>query len=79
MSLNGLLNDFLGRGSLVDSNDGTAPDLVDCSSSNDCSSVSYCSSSDSSELAAISTCAGGKCICGSRAHYHPAVDEAISP
>jgi len=79
MSLNGLLNDFLGRGSFVDSNDGTAPDLVDCSSSNDCSSVSYCSSSDSSELATTSTCAGGKCICGSRAHYHPAVDEAISP
>lgn len=79
MSINGLLNDFLGRGSFADSNDGTVPELVDCSSSNDCSSVSYCGSSDSNELAAISTCAGGKCICGSRAHYHPAMDEAFSP
>lgn len=76
MSLNGLLNDFLGRGSFAD---GTVPDLKACSSSNDCSNVSYCSSSDSNELAAISTCAGGKCICGSRAHYHPALDESISP
>jgi len=79
MSINGLLNDFLGRGSFADSDDGSVPELVGCSSSNDCSSVSYCSSSDSNELAAISTCAGGKCICGSRAHYHPAFDEAISP
>jgi len=79
MSINGLLNDFLGRGSFANSNDGSVPELVGCSSSNDCSSVSYCSSSDSNELAAISTCAGGKCICGSRAHYHPAFDEAISP
>jgi nicastrin len=71
MSLNGLLNNFLGRGSFTD---GSASDLVDCASSNDCSSVSYCSSSD---LAAI--CAGGKCVCGSRAHYHPALDEAMSP
>jgi len=79
MSLNGLLNDFLGRGSFADSNDETTPDLKACSSTNDCSKVSYCSSSDSNELAAISTCAGGQCICGSRAHYHPALDEAISP
>lgn len=79
MSINGLLNDFLGRGSFADSNDGSVPELVGCSSSKDCSSVSYCASSDSNELAAISTCAGGKCICGSRAHYHPALDEAISP
>ena len=70
MSLNGLLNDFLGRGSFVD---GKA-DLVDCSSSNDCSSVSYCSSSGSENV-----CAGGKCVCGSRSHYHPALDEAILP
>ena len=78
MSLNGLLNDFLGRGSFVESNnDQSGPELVVCSSSDDCSSVSYCSSSD--ELAAIPTCAGKKCVCGSRAHYHPAVDEAISP
>ncbi len=76
MSLNGLLNDFLGRGSFAD---GSASDLVDCASSNDCSSVSYCSSSDSVDLAAVSACAGGKCVCGNRAHYHPAVDEAISP
>ena len=81
MSLHGLLNDFLGRGSFADSNnDGNVPDLVDCASCNDCSSVSYCSSSDSDDLAAIPpTCAGGKCICGFRAHYHPAFDEAFSP
>lgn len=79
MSLNGLLNDFLGRGSFAETNNGESlPDLAACSSSNDCSSVSYCSSS-ADELGGIPTCAGGKCICGSRGHYHPAVDEGISP
>jgi nicastrin len=78
MSLNGLLNNFLGRGSFAASSSGeTVPELVDCASSNDCSPVSYCSSSN--ELAATPTCAGGKCVCGFRSHYHPAVDEAISP
>ena len=25
----------------------------------------------------VPTCAGGSCVCGSRAHYHPALDEAL--
>ena len=80
MSIFGLLNDFLGRGSFSMSDDGnSAPELLKCESNNDCSSVSYCSSSSSSDSLLVPTCAGGTCICGSRSHYHPALDEAISP
>ena len=78
MSIFGLLNDFLGKGSFSnDENGNGAPDLLKCESSRDCSTVSYCASS--SESLAVPTCAGGTCICGSRSHYHPALDEAISP
>ena len=82
-SIFGLLNNFLGRGSFVKSDDGNedaaAPELLSCESSNDCTMDSYCSSSSSSESLALPTCAGGSCVCGSRSHYHPAFDEAISP
>ena len=80
MSLFGLLNDFLGRGSFFESvEDGvdatTPPNLTTCKSSADCSSVSYCNT-DKSALD-VPTCAGGLCVCGSRSHYHPAFDEAL--
>lgn len=81
MSLFGLLNDFLGKGSLVasvDENNASAtPSLTTCKVTSDCSSVSYCPSDSSSSLA-VPTCAGGSCVCGSRSHYHPALDEALS-
>ena len=79
MSLFGLLNDFLGRGSFVLSDeegvDTTTPNVASCKSSVDCSSVSYCDT-DSSALA-VPMCAGGSCVCGSRSHYHPALDESL--
>ena len=83
-SIFGLLNDFLGRGSFVTSSSGqdeaAPPSLTKCKKSSDCSSVSYCSASDSSsEEVRVPTCAGGSCVCGSRSHYHPALDEALSP
>jgi len=71
-SIHGLLNDFLGRGS-VDSNGDTA-DLKSCSSTKDCSNVNYCQSSSDQAI-----CSGSKvCVC-SRSHYHVALDEAIIP
>ena len=79
MSLFGLLNDYFGRGSFVaDENESgnASPTLATCASSNDCSSVSYCNTAESSSVQPI--CAGGTCICGSRSHYHPALDEALS-
>ena len=81
MSLFGILNDFLGRGSFASSGeDGDAaaavPTLKTCKGGDDCSSVTYCDSSSSALV--IPTCAGGKCVCGSRSHYHPALDEALS-
>lgn len=66
----GLLNDFLGRGSL-DSNSQSS--LVSCETSTDCSSIKYCSSASSD----IPVCTGGKkCVC-SRSHYHVALDESL--
>mmetsp|Transcript_4517 Transcript_4517/g.10230 ORF Transcript_4517/g.10230 Transcript_4517/m.10230 type:complete len:162 (-) Transcript_4517:84-569(-) len=78
MSIFGLLNDYLGRGSFAASEDGSdeTPTLATCKNSNDCSSVSYCNSESSSIV--VPTCAGGSCVCGSRSHYHPALDEALS-
>jgi nicastrin len=73
MSIHGLLNDYLGRGS-TDSDGGDGVTLKSCESSSDCSSISYCSSSGDSGV-----CTGGKqCVC-SRSHYHVALDEAIVP
>jgi nicastrin len=77
MSAFGILNDFLGRGTFTDGQENTDSMLAKCSSTVDCSSVSYCSTETSS--LAVPTCAGGKCICGSRSHYHPALDEALAP
>ena len=77
MSVFGLLNDSLGRGAFVDGQENTDSALASCQSTADCSSVSYCNA-DSSSLV-VPTCAGGKCVCGSRSHYHPALDEALSP
>lgn len=77
MSVFGILNDFLGRGTFSDGQEDTESSLATCASTTDCSAVSYCNS-DTSALA-VPTCAGGKCICGSRSHYHPALDEALAP
>lgn len=66
----GLLNDYLGRGSL-DSNGSS--ELKKCDTSSDCSSVDYCSNSNSD----IAVCSGGNvCVC-SRSHFHSAIDEAF--
>jgi nicastrin len=75
MGVFGMLNNFLGKGSF--SNESSEPELTKCQSTTDCSSVSYCST-DSSSLN-VATCAGGQCVCGSRSHYHPALDEALAP
>ena len=77
MSVFGILNDFLGRGTFLDGQENSDSALAACQSTTDCASVSYCDTETSS--LAVPTCAGGKCICGSRSHYHPALDEAISP
>ena len=84
MSIFGILNDFLGRGSfLASSSSGedvdavfAAPTLKTCKGGGDCSSVAYCDSGSSALV--VPTCAGGRCVCGSRSHYHPALDEALS-
>ena len=73
MSIFGLLNNYLGQGAVTASEDGTSPTLASCSSVNDCAPVSYCSASPLS-----ATCAAGQCVCGSRSHYHLALDEAIT-
>jgi nicastrin len=71
--IRGLLNDFLGRGS-VDDTDSNDFELTSCQSSADCTDVSYCSSSGDAAV-----CTGGKsCVC-SRSHFHVALDEAIVP
>jgi len=79
MSIFGLLNDYLGRSSFVaseeDGVDTATPKLTSCKSSGDCSSVSYCNTETSA--LALPTCAGGSCVCGSRSHYHLALDEAL--
>ena len=77
MSVFGILNDFLGRGTFLDGQENNDSALAACQSTTDCASISYCDTETSS--LAVPTCAGGKCICGSRSHYHPALDEAISP
>jgi len=67
-SIYGLLNDYLGRGTVDEIN------LVECKNTGDCSNVSYCSSSED-----FAVCTGGYvCVC-SRAHFHPALDEALAP
>jgi nicastrin len=83
MSIFGMLNDFLGRGSFASSSssggegaDAAAPTLKTCKGGDDCSSVAYCDPGPSG--LAVPTCAGGRCVCGSRSHYHPALDEALS-
>ncbi|KAL9186946.1 hypothetical protein ACHAXT_010666 [Thalassiosira profunda] len=77
MAISGLLNDFLGRGAFTTNEGGVegAPELASCKSSKDCGSVSYCDSESTPSL--VPTCAGGSCVCGSRAHYHQALDEAL--
>lgn len=66
----GILNDFLGRGSV---NSSTDSKLKSCETSSDCTSISYCSGASSD----TAVCSGGKlCVC-SRSHYHIALDEAF--
>lgn len=71
MSIRGMLNDFLGRGSVDDS--GSVPSsLSSCSNNNACSGVSYCSQDGD-----YAVCTAKKvCVC-SRSHYHMAMDEAL--
>ena len=73
MSLFGTLNDFLGRGSFVANFDSNT--LKSCKGGDDCSSVTYCDTTYST--LSVPTCAGGQCICGSRSHYHPSLDESL--
>jgi nicastrin len=68
-ALHGLLNDFMGRGSV-----GGENDLVKCSKFADCAGVEYCQS-----FGEYAVCTGGGyCVC-KRAHYHVALDEALKP
>jgi nicastrin len=70
MGIRGMLNDFLGRGS-VDSS-GSVASPSSCSSHNDCSGVSYCSQDGD-----LAVCTAKKvCVCA-RSHYHIALDEAL--
>jgi nicastrin len=70
MGIRGMLNDFLGRGS-VDSS-GSVASPSSCSSHNDCSGVSYCSQDRD-----LAVCTAKKvCVCA-RSHYHIALDEAL--
>lgn len=76
MSIHGMLNDFLGRGSASSSNEGDGGNqessLATCKSTKDCTEVSYCAQEGDSAV-----CTGGQvCVC-SRAHYHTALDEAL--
>jgi len=74
MSIHGLLNDFLGRGSYDESSEDNEYSFKSCQASSDCSDVTYCSSSGD-----LAVCTGGnECVC-SRSHYHLALDEAIIP
>ncbi len=72
-SIYGLLNDYLGRGS-VDSSGDIPSSFKSCTSTKDCGSVDYCQSTSDQAI-----CTGSKvCVC-SRAHFHLALDEAIIP
>lgn len=71
MGIRGMLNDFLGRGS-VDSSGSVPSRPKSCSYHNDCSSVSYCAQDGDRAV-----CTAKKvCVCA-RSHYHPALDEAL--
>jgi nicastrin len=70
-AIRGLLNDYLGRGSVSESI-GETVQVQKCTKLADCASVKYCSTNSDS---AICT-AGGVCVC-LRAHYHVAMDEAL--
>lgn len=71
MSIRGMLNDFLGRGS-VDSSSGSVKSPVSCGYNSDCSSVSYCGQEGDHAV-----CTAKKvCVCA-RSHYHLALDEAL--
>jgi len=75
-AIHGMLNDFLGRGTVSSNSDDDGDQFhgKECSKLNDCADVDYCSSYGESP-----TCtAGGWCVC-TRAHYHVAFDEAIYP
>ena len=71
MSVRGMLNDFLGRGS-VDSSGSVPKSLTSCRNNNDCSGASYCAQDGDSAV-----CTAKKvCVCA-RSHYHMALDEAL--
>jgi nicastrin len=66
-AIHGLLNDFLGRGALINS----SSKVTSCKTMSDCSDVQYCSSNGPA------TCTGGgQCVC-SRSNYHIALDESL--
>lgn len=75
MSVRGLLDDYLGRGSAKeDGTDMTEADWVKCDKSADCDSVPYCNVANDRAV-----CTGSEvCVC-SRSRYHTALDEAIVP
>ena len=74
MAIHGLMDDYLGRGSLDTDGNSSRDNLKSCKSTSDCSKVSYCSASYDSTV-----CSGsGSCVC-SRSHYHVALDTALRP
>jgi nicastrin len=67
-SILGLMNDYLGRGTMGSSSP------VSCSKLSDCANANYCSS-----YGEYATCTGGGvCVCR-RANFHVALDEALKP
>src|SRR3569832_88496 len=63
-TIHGLLNDYLGRGTVAD-----PEQLVACHKLADCAAVDYCQS-----YGEMPVCTGGGyCVC-KRAHYHVALD-----
>lgn len=72
-TIHGLLNHFLGQGSIINAEDESKA-LLQCSKLADCADVDYCQSY--SEYAVCT--GGGYCVC-KRAHYHVSLDEALKP
>jgi nicastrin len=66
--IHGMFNDYLGRGS------GDSGNSASCKKASDCAKLDICQA-----YGDLATCTGrGQCVCR-RAHYHVAVDEAVSP
>lgn len=73
-ALRNMLHSFLGKGSSMIAEDGTAVSPKKCSSAGKCSGISYCGTEADS-----ATCsADNVCVC-KRGFYHIALDEALEP